>query len=165
MIVRRVARPAARRHDDFTVDHVGVRRIVVVEDRADRTLCRALPDTATEDIRLDILRAVEDRCEVAVVDGLLDQELRFLQSLDDDLDAVRHVQAVRVLIEQRLAVHDLFLTIPRNLYIARRDDECRLLERIFELDDLVLVHLLIADIHEHIALARRHCIVAVLELT
>ena len=74
------------------------------------------------------------------------------------------MQTVRSLVKERRAVHDFLLTVPLHFDIARQDDERRLLQDILELYDLIFTHVLIADIHQHIALTRRHGVVAMPQL-
>ena len=162
MVVRDVARPAARRIHDLAVDHVGVRRILIVKDRAHRALRRTVPHAAAKDGRIDVGGTVEHGRKVTLVLRLLHKHRRALQRLQHDFFAARYVEAVGSLVEERRAVHNLLLAVPVYLDIARQDDERRLLQHILELHDLIFIHQLIADIHQHITLARRHSIVAML---
>ena len=72
------------------------------------------------------------------------------------------MKAVGSLIKERCAVHDFLFAVPLHLDIPCENDKRRLLQDILELHDLIFIHQLIADIHQHITLARRHSIVAML---
>ena len=72
------------------------------------------------------------------------------------------MEAVGSLVEERRAVHDFLFAVPLYLDIPCEDDKRRLLQDILELHDLIFIYQLIADIHQHITLARRHSIVSML---